>query len=136
MIMVRLFGVLAVTMLLITGCASMKITRASLDDSVRNYQQLIRWQEVPSAVFLVSEPMRPEYLEKATGFNRVKVVDYRIKGVDFSKEQKKATVIVEYDYHLKSGLTIKTIVDTQTWQYFDTIEPEGWRLTSYPPAFP
>jgi hypothetical protein len=114
----------------------MKITRETLDTSVRDYQQLIRWQEVSSAAFLVSEPMRPEYLEKATGFNRVKVVDYRIKGVDFSKEQKKATVIVEYDYHLKSGLTIKTVVDTQTWQYFDTIEPEGWRLTSYPPAFP
>ncbi|WP_041971453.1 hypothetical protein [Geobacter sp. OR-1] len=125
-----------VLMVTITGCAAMKITRASLDDTVRDYQQLIRWQEVPSAAVFVSDQMKPAYLEQATGFNRVKIVDYRIKAVDFSKELKKATVIVEYDYHLKSGLTINTIVDTQTWQYFEKTEPEGWRLTSYPPAFP
>ena len=126
----------AALMLMIAGCASMKISRGTLDDSVRDYQQLIRWQEVPSAVAFVSEPMRPAYLEKATGFNRVKIVDYRIKSVDFSREQKRATVVVEYDYHLKSGLTIKTVVDTQKWEYADSVEPEGWRLTSYPPAFP
>jgi hypothetical protein len=126
-------------MLLLAGCAAlnnMKITRESLDETVRDYQQLIRWDGASSAVVLVSDPMKPAYQEKATGFNRVKIVDYRIKSVDFSKEQKKATVVVEYDYHLKSGLNIKTVVDMQKWEYRETPEPAGWRLTTYPPAFP
>jgi len=126
----------AAATLFLAGCASMRITRETLDDTLRDYQQMLRWNEAPSAVAFVSEPMKPAYIEKATGFNRVKIVDYRIKSVDFSKEQKKATAVVEYDYHLKSGLTIKTVVDTQKWEYIDTKETEGWRLTSYPPAFP
>lgn len=129
----------AVALLLFNGCAAlsdMKITRESLDDTVRDYQQRIRWEESQSALVYVSEPMMQTYLEKSTGYNRVKIVDYRIKSVDFSKEQKKATVVVEYDYHLKSGLTIKTVVDTQKWEYVQNVPREGWRLMSYPPAFP
>lgn len=129
----------AVALLILSGCATiaeMKISRETLDNTIRDYQQLIRWQESASAVVFVSEPMIPTYLEKATGYNRVRIVDYRIKSVDFSKEQKKATVVVEYDYHLKSGLTIKTVVDTQKWVYVQNIPSEGWKLTSYPPAFP
>ena len=133
----KAYACLAVTVMLMTsGCASMKINRETLNDNVQGYHQLIRWQEVSGAVAFVSEPMQATYLDKVTGLNRVKIIDYRIKSVDFSKEQKKATVIVEYDYHLKSGVTIKTIVDTQIWEYLDTAEPVGWRLTTYPPAFP
>lgn len=123
-------------LLMLSGCSSMKATRESLDENLRSYNQSLRWQEGPSAVSLVAEVMKPQYLDMATGFNRVRIVDYRVKAVDLKPEQKRATVLVEYDYHLKSGLTIKTVLDTQKWEYVDSVKPEGWRLTSYPPAFP
>lgn len=129
----------AIVAMAISGCATiaeMKITRESLDESIRDYNQMLRWEEGPSASSFVTEKMKPEYMDKATGFNRVRVVDYRIKSVDFKKEQKKATVTVEYDYHLKSSLNIKTLSDTQKWEYDQKNKPEGWRVTSYPPAFP
>ena len=51
----------AALIMIISGCATladMKITKESLDDSLRNYNQMVRWQEGPSAFSFVCASYR------------------------------------------------------------------------------
>jgi hypothetical protein len=124
---------------LLAGCATIDALRASrenLEEKVRDYQQMLRWQEPQAAAQFVSEPLRDRYLERVAELDKVKIVDYRYRIVDFQEVQKKATVSVEYDYHDKNGVKIKTATQKQHWEFSVTESPSGWKLMSLPPTFP
>ncbi len=124
------------TALILVGCASWKQNQQNLEDRVQEYHRMIRWQETNSSAAYVVEALRSAFLERASVFDSVKIVDYKIKQVELSPEREKATVTVEYQYHMKNATRIKTMTDTEQWEFYPDAKPSGWRLTSLPPMFP
>lgn len=121
--------------LLLGGCASLMPLRASLDDSVRDYQRLLRWNESTGAAAYVAGPLQTEYLQRIKPMEKVRIVEYDIKRVVLKEETKKAEVTVEFKYYMLDSATVKSVVDTQKWEYEPDAKPSGWRLTSFPPEF-
>lgn len=110
--------------------------RDNLDEKAQEYHRLIRWQETNGSVAYVADALRPAYLERVSVFEKVKVVDFKIKHVDLAPNRETATVSVEYQYHLKNSTNVKTLTDTQKWEFYPDAKPSGWRITSLPPIFP
>jgi outer membrane biogenesis lipoprotein LolB len=134
-VLIKMFMLIAVIFLL-AGCASWKQNRENLEERAQEYHRMIRWQETNGSVAYVAEALRPAYIERSRVFDTVKIIDYKIKQVELSTNLEKATVTVEYQYHLKNATRIKTLTDTQQWEFYPEAKPSGWRVTSLPPLFP
>ncbi len=122
--------------LILGGCASWKQNRENLEERAQEYNRMIRWQETNGSAAYVVDALRPAYLERASVFDTIKIIDYRIKQVELAPDRERATVTVEYQYHLKNATRIKTLTDTQLWEFYPEAKPSGWRITSLPPMFP
>jgi hypothetical protein len=123
---------------ILTGCINMPYrlpfeVRDEFDKSSRDYNQMLRWADLHNAVLTYADKAtRAEFEKQLAPAKGVKIVDYRVKGVDYDEDKKSAEVLVDFDYYTPSGITVKTVEDTQKWRY---VEKTGWRIMSMPPDF-
>jgi uncharacterized protein YceK len=124
--------------LLLNGCAAMKIAKigTECDTSTKDYNRLVRWDELDNALSIyVSPSMKEEYRKRIPDAEKVKIVDYRVKTKECDPVKGVATVKVEIDYYRPPSITVKTLVDNQEWSYEGPEEGRVWRLKTLLPEF-
>lgn len=134
-IIVRLI-LLASLLVIVAACSMPFLVKDEFDKSSKEYGRMLRWQEFEKAAdTYVGVSLRDEYRKRIVAAKDVKVVDYRIRSVEYDQKAKKAEVTMELDYYAIPSTTVKTVVDTQKWLYKDGAGQTGWRLESLLPEF-
>ncbi len=123
---------------LLSSCATMRLERVGeeFNNASKGYLRLVRWQELDnSALAFVDEPLRADFQKRITAAEQVKVVDYRLKGMECRPQQGEGEVRVEWDYYIPPSVKVKTVTDVQKWRYLDEKDRRGWVLTTLLPEF-
>lgn len=119
--------------LALAACSTLYPPAARFETANREYNRLLRWLEFEQAAqAYVPLPARDSFLARVGSVKGVRIVDYRIKHVEFRQEGTEALSTVELDYYLTSDNRVKTIEDRQSWRYD---KDQGWQISSAPPEF-
>lgn len=117
----------------LAACSTIYPPAARFEAASKEYNRLLRWLEFEQAAkAYVPLPARDNFLERVGSARGVRIVDYRIKHVEFQQEGTEALSTVELDYYLTRDNRVKTIEDQQSWRYD---KDQGWQLRSAPPEF-
>ncbi|MBI1921400.1 MAG: hypothetical protein HYS23_10025 [Geobacter sp.] len=126
----------AAACLVLSACTALLDLEGKLNKTSREYNEMVRWQELESACQShVDKELREECLKRADAARDVKVADYRVVRVERSPSGKEATILVQIEYYIPPSATLKTLDDLQKWRYKNGESGEGWRLVSLPPLF-
>jgi len=124
----------ALIVLSLTACGSYNM-RAKMDESVTQYNNLLRTQKLDAAGLFVSGTLAKEFAARAEAARKVRILDYRILATRYDEKENEAEVKVEIDYYSLSTYRMKTLVDVQKWAYREEGGTRQWRLTSLLPEF-
>lgn len=136
-------GKLLLTLLVplgISGCGTLQETRHAtlckhLDTTMREYAQLVRWQELEGAAAHVSPSLLAEYRQRMPGQAEVKITDYRVVKMACDTGTVEGSATVEFQYYRPPSVTVRTVEDQQRWKYEGPARSGGWRLQTLLPAF-
>lgn len=134
--MVKLMVKWLILILLIAGCASLADEKESwmkFDEISRSYLLALRWGEYEAAYGFKKLPGANEKLPDFEDLKDVKVTFYRVKQTIISEDEMIVLQIVDLQYYRMRNVTVKTITDTQKWEYDQ--EKERWYLVSELPNF-
>ncbi len=124
----------ALIVLSLSACSSYNI-RDKMDESVTQYNNLLRSQKIDAASLFASETLAAEFAVRAEAARKVRILDYRILATKYDGTKNEAEVKVEIDYYSLSTFLMKTLVDVQKWAYREEGGAKRWRLTSLLPEF-
>jgi len=115
----------------------LKAFREDLQNTVIEYNDLLRWGEFNKAKLYTDSSIREEFEARAKAAKNVKIVDYRILNTDFDAEKGKQIVEVEFDYYTSLTNVVKTLLDKQRWSfvYVKEEKKKRWRLMTPLPEF-
>ena len=127
--------------LLTIACVPAKGVRELFEQSVKDYNRMLRWKEIPGAGFKYMTPeLREEHLAAAKLLSKrdVTITDYRILFTECFPEQMRGDALVEFDYYILPSNRIKTLTYKQDWVYkeLELNQKRIWKLTSAMPLFP
>jgi len=127
---------LLLLLLLLSGCRNPYLVVQRFDDTYREYNQLVRWQEHQNACLSFADPsVADECLARAGAAKGASMADYRVKGIDVDPAKGTATVRVEFDYYVLPSPRLKTLEDVQEWRYEEVDGTERWRIVTPLPEF-
>ena len=136
--MKRILTVLTAAVLL-CSCQSVEQLRnaRSLDSAARDYNVKMRWQQMDVACMeYMDPPLLRECSRRVEAARDAKVTEYRVRSLVYEKEHGTALAVVEFDYYLPPGVTLKTVVDRQEWALVGEVDgPKNWKLRTLPPEF-
>lgn len=89
--------------------------QVAMEDTMRRYTNLVRWNSFPEASRFVHPDLRDTYVEKAPS-EELRFTDYEIPPVDISDDLRHSTVKVKYKAFDRSSLYEYEIVETQVWE--------------------
>lgn len=124
--------------LVLTACVHDTGIGEEFDKSTKDYNRMLRWQEIPRAVATYAEPeTRDEFMAAAQKLRTraVTVTDYRILTTECLPEKETGEVVAEFDYYILPSNRIKTLTYKQDWAYRTINEKKGWRVKTPLPAF-
>ncbi len=128
---------LCLLVIVLAGCQTIFGSAEKLDDATRDYQRMVRWQEMERAVLTyVDTEARELYSKRIVAAKEVNIVDYRIVSVDCNEKKGEADVRVSIEYFRLPSATVRTVEDLQKWRYVGDNKGGGWRLTTPLPLFP
>ena len=118
---------------LLTACSTIYPPASRFEGASKGYDRLLRWRELDKAALAYVPPeLREKFQERVDAAKEVRIVDYRIKSVEFKGDGTEAEALVELDYYRTDSARVKTVEDRQSWQYD---KDHGWRLRSLLPEF-
>jgi uncharacterized protein YceK len=124
---------------LLCSCQSVKQLQygKSLDQVTTDYNQKLRWQQMDTACMAYMDPPLMEDCSRIVDAAReVKVADYRVRSVVYDERKGTARAVVEFDYYVPPGVTMKKVVDQQKWVLTgEQNQMQVWKLKSLPPEF-
>lgn len=124
---------------LVGGCETLRNNNISwqLEQSTKNYNHLIRWNELDKAVLLYPpDSLREEFRRKVQAAKGAHITDVRVKSQVCSPTKGVATVEIEIEYYREPSVTIRTVEDVQNWRYVEEGKDNWiWRLMTLPPDF-
>lgn len=126
---------LAIILMVISLTACSHNVREEFDQSLRQYNDMFRWNELDTASMFVADSLREDFIARAKAANNLRIVDSRIVGARYDEKKHEASVDVRIDYYLISSARVKTLRDTQKWAYREERGVKGWRLMSPLPEF-
>jgi hypothetical protein len=126
--------------LLVTACAYTKQSgmREDFEKQMKDYNRMLRWQEMEHAGMLYLAPdLREAFMKGAESARKrgITITDYRILTSECTPEGNKATAVVLFEYYTLHSNRIKSLSYYQDWINDDTTEKKGWRLKSQLPSF-
>lgn len=105
----------AILLVLLAGCASAK-TGDTLADSVRVYNDGVRWERFAVAAKHVPPKERSMFVEQADErAHDLKITDYEVVKVDGNGDRE-ATVQVKLSWYRESEGTLRETQAVQTWE--------------------
>jgi hypothetical protein len=127
-------SLLLLMLVMVLGACSHNV-RDEFDESLKQYNDLFRWNELETTSVFVADPLRADYIVRAKAAKNIRVVDFRVIGSRYDEKRNKASVEVQVDYYLLSSATVKSLRDTQEWSYQGEKGARRWRLVSQLPEF-
>ena len=126
--------------LLMVACAYTQQSgmREDFEKQMKDYNRMLRWQEMEQAGMLYLAPeLRESFMKGAESARKrgITITDYRIITSECTPKQKKATAVVLFEYYTLPSNRIKSLTYYQDWFYGNTIEIKGWKLKSQLPPF-
>lgn len=126
--------------LLVTACAYTKQSgmREDFEKQMKDYNRMLRWQEMENAGMLYLSPeLREAFMKRAETARKrgITITDYRILTSECTPEQNKAAAVVLFEYFTLPSNRIKSLTYYQDWIHSDTTEKRGWKLKSQLPPF-
>jgi hypothetical protein len=113
--------------------------RSEFDKNVKDYNRMLRWQEMETAGILYMNPSAlDEFMTDVEAIKKreVSITDYRIITTDYNIEKEAAEVRVEFDYYVLPSNRIKKLIYKQEWVYSEfNGSLKSWKLKSRLPAF-
>jgi len=134
----RTLIVFLLSIVVLTACFDrLKVFREDLQNTVTEYNDLLRWGEFNKAKLYTDTSIREEFEASAKNAKNVKIVDYRVLSTDFEAEKGEQIVEVEFDYYTSLTNVVKTSLDKQKWSfvYVKEEKKKRWRLMSPLPEF-
>ena len=130
----RLFTICTV-MLLISACGSLTEFRRleKLDETIRAYEQAIRWSEFDYAMIFLKPSEREKNPPDESFYKRIKVTHYKIKKTALSEDETRLVQIAEISYYKIDNMTVKSLSDHQLWEW--DAQDKRWYLNSGLPDF-
>jgi len=133
---------LAIPVLILCVCActsynALVADRDELNNSVKEYNDLIRQNDFGKAKSFAADAVKQEFAARAEAAKNVRVTGYRILNTDYEDFKGAQIVKVQFDYSLPPSNTLKTLVDEQLWS-FVYVKEEGrkrWKLMTPFPDF-
>jgi hypothetical protein len=105
----------AIWLVLLVGCASMK-AGDTLPDSVRQYNDGVRWERFSVAAVHVPPKERSAFVDEADERARdVKITEYEVLKID-AKDDHLATVQIKLSWYRESEGTLRETQSVQTWE--------------------
>jgi hypothetical protein len=120
--------------LALLGCGGFNM-RGNLDESITQYNDLLRKHMLDAASLFTTEALAREFEARAAAAKNMKMIDYRIVAVKYDEKKGEAEARVEIDYYSLSTYRMKTLTDNQKWTYLEERGSKQWRLTSPLPEF-
>lgn len=120
--------------LALLGCGGFNM-RGKLDESITQYNDLLRKHMLDAASLFTTEALAREFQARAEAAKGMRMVDYRIVAVQYDEKKNEAEARVEIDYYSLSTFRMKTLTDNQKWAYLEDRGSKHWRLTSPLPEF-
>jgi hypothetical protein len=111
--------------------------RDELNNSVKEYNELVRGNDFVKAKSFAVDAVRQEFAARAEAAKNVRVAGYRILNIDYEDYKGAEIVKVQFDYYLPGSNTLSTLVDEQVWSYV-YVKEEGqkrWKLMTPLPDF-
>jgi hypothetical protein len=131
-------GLVLISSLWLSACATEIGMAEKFEKSMRDYNRMLRWQEVENAGMLFIEPeQRDMFMQTAESLKKrgVRFTDYRILTTECLTDKRSGGVIAEFDYYTLPSNRIKTLVYNQAWVYRDFGGVSGWRIKTGLPTF-
>lgn len=120
--------------LALLGCGGFNV-RGKLDESITQYNDLVRKHMLDAASLFTTETVAREYEARAAAAKGMRMIDYRIVAVKYDEKKNEAEARVEIDYYSLATYRMKTLTDNQKWAYLEERGSKQWRLTSPLPEF-
>ena len=124
-----------VLIFLIIGCAGIQTGKRMtlFDDTARAYLRAIRWGDYEAAFAFRNLQSADTKMPDFEDLRQIRVTAYNVKQTILSEDQLKVMRIVDFQYYRISNVTVKNLIDRQTWEYDK--EANRWYLTSDLPDF-
>jgi hypothetical protein len=110
--------------------------REELNQSVSQYNDLVRWHKLDEAGLFPADAISEEFRARAKAAKNVRVVEYRIVKVNYDEGRNEAVVQVEIDYYTFTANRLRSLIDAQKWAYVTEGGIAQWKLLSLLPEFP
>ena len=125
-----------VGMVLVSCAPSQSGIREELNESIANYNDLVRWHKLHAAGIFSADAISDEFRARAKAAKNVRIVDYRIVRVNYDPVRNEAVVQVEIDYYTLTANRLGSLTDSQKWAYVTENGITQWKLMSLLPEFP
>lgn len=127
----------AVLAIALVSCAPTQSNiREELNESITQYNDLVRWHKLDAAGVFSADAMSEEFRTRAKAAKNVRLVDYRVVRISYDTQTNEALAQVEIDYYTLTANKLKSIIDTQKWAYVTENGVTQWKLMSLLPEFP
>lgn len=131
-------GLLLCSCLMLAACVHDTGIREEFEKSTKDYNRMLRWQEISRAVATYGDPdLRVGFISAADAIRKrgVAITDYRILTTECLPEEKTGEVVAEFDYYILPSNLVKSLTYTQEWAYHTTGAGKGWKVKTPLPAF-
>jgi len=132
----RVIIVTSLAAIALSACSSDRTIRAEFNQSLEQYNESIRWQDLDKAGLFSSPSISEKFKARAEIAKKARITDYRILDVKYDEKAQKAVATVIFDYYMLTSATVKKVTDTQKWVYAGEGAAKSWKLLSLPPEFP
>jgi hypothetical protein len=111
--------------------------REDLNNTIKEYNDLVRLKEFDKAKRFVAESTWEEFEGRARATRDVTITEYRFVSREFSTPTGMEIAKVEFDYYTAPTTQKKTLIDNQSWSFLYEKEERKklWRLTTPLPEF-
>ncbi len=116
----------------LTSCSSV---HAKFQNSLDEYNDMLRWHKLDEASVFVSDALSEDYLARVKAAKNMKIFDYRVLRTKYNEAKNEAEVQVKIEYYVLSTNTLRSLVDVQKWAYVEENGSKQWKLMSLLPEF-
>lgn len=130
--MTRALSIMVLGLSLLSACATQSERLRNLNDTLRAYEQAIRWGDFAGAFGFMETPPEDAAV-KVSEWQDIRVSGYRAGPLQLGEENRQAMQMVEIHYYDTQTMRERALVDRQQWRY--DADKERWYRVNVPASF-
>ncbi len=120
------------------GYTSQSAMREDFEREMKNFNKMLRWQEMERAGMTYATPeMRESFMKEAESARKreVSITDYRVLASDCEPDEKSATSVTLLEYYALPSNRIKSVTYYQQWVFGEKGGKRMWQIKTPLPLF-